>query len=120
MTTAPYSRASIVTAFASSFVRVVRFGAASCTSADVVAFILSSLPHLLIVLATSFCCYICTGTIGKFSIPALLVALVSSVTLLAIAKVVVEFLAFQVLPLRAIYRQYRLITVRTFERFDCR
>ena len=52
------------------------------------------------------------GLIGKFDFPTLLISLVSSVTLLAIAKTVVEFLAFSILPLKFIYRQYRNIDVR--------
>jgi hypothetical protein len=52
------------------------------------------------------------GTIGQFNIGALLVALVSSVALLAVSRTVVEFLAFSVLPLKAIYKQYRMINVR--------
>ena len=52
------------------------------------------------------------GFIGQFDLATLLISLVSSVTLLAVAKSVVECLAFQVLPLRFIYKQYRTIDVR--------
>ena len=39
-----------------------------------------------------------------FDFPTLLMALVSSVALLAVAKTVVEVLAFHVLPLKKVYR----------------
>ena len=47
------------------------------------------------------------GLIGQFNFQALLLALVSSVALLAVATTVVNVLAFNVLPLNFIYRQYR-------------
>jgi ATP P2X receptor len=52
------------------------------------------------------------GSIGRFDFQALLLSLTSSLALLALAKTVVECLAFQVLPLRFIYKQYRTIDVR--------
>ena len=45
-----------------------------------------------------------TGTIGVFDFPTLLMALVSSAALLAVAKTVVEVLAFNILPLKMIYK----------------
>ena len=45
-----------------------------------------------------------TGTIGVFDVPTLLMALVSSVALLAVAKTVVEVMAFHILPLKSVYR----------------
>jgi hypothetical protein len=45
-----------------------------------------------------------TGTIGVFDFPTLLMALVSSVALLAVAKTVVEVMAFHILPLKSVYR----------------
>ena len=41
----------------------------------------------------------------------LLLSLVSSVALLAVARTLVELLAFKVLPLKYIYSQYQTITV---------
>ncbi len=53
-----------------------------------------------------------TGNLGQFDLLTVLLSLVSSITLLAVARNVVEFMAFSVLPLKFIYRQYRNITVR--------
>ncbi len=52
-----------------------------------------------------------SGFIGQFKFQQLLLSLVSSVALLAVAKTVVDFLAFNVLPLKYIYGQYRTINV---------
>jgi hypothetical protein len=54
------------------------------------------------------------GTIGQFNFQALLVSLTSSLALLAVAKTVVDFLAFQILPLKYIYKQYRMIDTVDF------
>jgi hypothetical protein len=51
------------------------------------------------------------GNIGQFQVRQLLLSLVSSVALLAVAKIVVDFLAFNILPLKFIYGQYRVIDV---------
>ena len=52
------------------------------------------------------------GTIGRFDFQALLLSLTSSLALLAVAKTAIDFLAFNVLPLKFIYKQYRVIDVR--------
>lgn len=51
-----------------------------------------------------------TGTIGKFDFSTLLVQLVSSLGLLAVATALVNFIAFSVLPMKNIYKQYKEVT----------
>ena len=51
-----------------------------------------------------------TGTIGKFDFSTLLVQLVSSLGLLAVATAVVNAVAFNVLPMKHIYKQYQEVT----------
>lgn len=50
-----------------------------------------------------------TGEIGAFDFATLLISLTSSLGLLAVASLVVDFMATSVLPLRAVYRQYKKI-----------
>ena len=49
---------------------------------------------------------------GAFSFQTLLIQLVSSMGLLAVAKFVVDAILQYILPLRYIYRQYKTVTVR--------
>lgn len=51
-----------------------------------------------------------SGTVGHWDIPTLLVSLVTSLGLLAVAASVVNFLAFGVFPMKYIYNQYRVVT----------
>jgi len=55
-----------------------------------------------------------TGKIGKFAFQTLLVQLVSSLGLLAVAKFAVDTILQYVLPLRYIYRQYKTVKVSFF------
>ena len=55
-----------------------------------------------------------SGQIGQFALQQLLLALVSSLALLAVAKTVVQVLAFSVLPLKYIYKQYQTIETVDF------
>jgi hypothetical protein len=53
------------------------------------------------------------GLVGEFNFQQLLFTLTTSLTLLKIATTIVDFLAFNLLPLKFIYKQYR-----TFDTVD--
>lgn len=53
-----------------------------------------------------------TGKIGKFEFQAMLLALVSSLGLLAVAKLVVDMVAVNCMPDRKLYAQYKVQQVR--------
>jgi hypothetical protein len=57
-----------------------------------------------------------SGSVGRFDAAQLLLTLTTSLSLIAVAKVVVDYLATRVLPKRYIYRQY--IEVRTVDFSD--
>lgn len=57
-----------------------------------------------------------SGTIGRFDTAQLLLTLTTSLSLIAVAKLVVDYMASHVLPLRHIYRQY--ITIKTVDFSD--
>lgn len=50
-----------------------------------------------------------SGTVGIFSPSALLVQAVTSLGLLAVSSAIVNFLAFQILSMRSIYKQYQTV-----------
>ena len=59
-----------------------------------------------------------SGRLGVFSLPALLVQLVSSFGLIAVSSAIVQFLAFNVLAMRFIYSQYATVTSVDFSDID--
>lgn len=54
------------------------------------------------------------GTIGAFNVAVMLVSLTTSLSLIAIAKVVVDFMALYCLPLRHVYSQYMKVKTVDF------
>lgn len=59
-----------------------------------------------------------TGLVGQWDIPTLLINLVTSLGLLAVASAIVNTLAFSVLPMRYIYKQYRTIESADFSKVE--
>lgn len=54
------------------------------------------------------------GLVGEFNFQQLLFTLTTSLTLLKIATTIVDFLAFNLLPLKFIYKQYRTVDTIDF------